>query len=62
MRSPRIFALAWAAGVSLCPFFGAPPAQADEYEGFASLDNPGSPQSLQLSGGCFSAAIYEDND
>jgi hypothetical protein len=60
MRSLRSVALAGAAAVSVCLVLGAPCAHADEYEGFASLDNPSSPQSLQFSGGSFSATIYED--
>jgi hypothetical protein len=60
MRCPRIVALAWMAAVSACLSLGALSAQADEYEGFASLDGAPMPLSLQLSGGSFSATIYED--
>jgi hypothetical protein len=58
MRSTRIFALAWVAAVSTC--VAATVANADEYEGFASLDDASMPLSLQLSGGGFSTTIYED--
>src|SRR5215471_122169 len=58
MRATRISALAWAAAVSAC--LAAACANAEEYEGFASLDDASMPLSLQLSGGGFSAIIYED--
>jgi hypothetical protein len=58
MRSTRIFALAWLAAVSAC--VAATFANADEYEGFASLDDASMPLSIQLSGGGFSTTVYED--
>src|SRR5262245_12683055 len=60
MRSTRILALAWVAAVSACLSLGAAPAAADEYEGFASLDDASMPLWLQFSGGRFSATVYED--
>ena len=58
MRAARIFALAWMAAASAC--VAATFANAEEYEGFASLDDASMPLSLQLSGGGFSTTIYED--
>jgi len=58
MRSTRILVLAWAAAVSAC--VAAASASADEYAGFASLDDASMPLSIQLSGGGFSTTVYED--
>jgi hypothetical protein len=60
MRSTRMIALGWVAAISACLFLGTMRTEADEYEGFASVDNASIPQSLQLSGGSFSATVYED--
>src|SRR5262249_10653312 len=35
-------------------------ANAEEYEGFAALNDAGTPLWIQLSGGGFSATVYED--
>jgi len=58
MRFTRIAALAFVAAVSAS--VAATCANAEEYEGFASLDDASMPLSIQLSGGGFSATMYED--
>jgi hypothetical protein len=58
MRCTRIIALAWLAAFSAC--VAATPATADEYEGFASIDDASMPLWIQLSGGGFSTTVYED--
>jgi hypothetical protein len=58
MRSIRIFALAWLTALLAC--VAANFADAEEYEGVASLDDASMPLSIQLSGGGFSATMYED--
>jgi len=60
MRSPRILVLTWVAAVSACLSLGVPSAQAEEYEGFASLTDASIPLWLQFSGSSFRATIYED--
>ena len=58
MRSMRILTLAFVAAASAS--VAAAFANAEEYEGFASLDDASMPLSIQLSGGGFSATFYED--
>jgi hypothetical protein len=62
MRLTRFFAICVAA-VSGCLALGAACAEADEYEGFALLNDASVPQSLTFSGGSsFSVTVYEDKD
>ena len=58
MRFLRVFLLACVAAV--CAGVAVTSANAEEYEGFASLDDASMPLSIQLSGGGFSATFYED--
>src|SRR5262249_28311268 len=62
MRSTRMVVLALMAAASPCLFADATPALAEEYEGFAYLNDASIPLSLQLSGGGFTATVYEDKD
>ncbi len=58
MCSARILMLACVAAVSACVAGAA--ANAEEYEGFAALDDASMPLSVQISGGGFSVTFYED--
>jgi hypothetical protein len=58
MRFTRILALACVAAVSASAAVTF--ANAEEYEGFASLDDASMPLSIQLSGGGFTTTVYED--